>query len=73
MAIAAGNYPCTRDRVRHIALLCGRYITLLVAIRVSEKIMVCVFSFINSERFLTNYAECSKRSTGSDDNGGRYY
>jgi len=73
MAVAARNYPRTRDRVRHIALLCGRYITLLVAICISEKIMACVFSFINSERFLTNYAECSKRSADSDDNGSRYY
>ena len=31
------------------------------------------FYFINSECLLTNYAESRKRSTGSNDNGGRNY
>lgn len=41
MAIADGDYPRARDRVVRIALLGGRYIALLVAIRVLEKMMVC--------------------------------
>jgi hypothetical protein len=41
MAIGGGDYPRTRDRVGRIALLIGRYIVLLVAIRTLKKIMVC--------------------------------
>jgi len=66
MAIRDGEYPCAMDRVEHVSLLVGKYIALLVAIRITDKILVC-FSFISLECLLTNYAECSKRSVGSND------
>jgi hypothetical protein len=43
MAIRDGEYPRARDRIGRVALLGGRYIALLVAIRVIDKILVCFF------------------------------
>lgn len=43
MAIADGDYPRARDRVVRIAQLVGRYVALLVAIRVLGKMKVCFF------------------------------
>ena len=43
MAIADRDYPHARDRAVRIALLVGRYIALLVTIRVLGKLKVCFF------------------------------
>jgi hypothetical protein len=48
MAVGGGDYPRTRDRVGRIALLIGRYIVLLVAIRALKKIMVCSLLLLTS-------------------------
>jgi len=47
MAFASGDYPHARDRIGHIALLGRRYIVLLFAIRILEKVDVCFFLLLS--------------------------
>lgn len=61
--VANGDYPRRRDRARRLSLLIWRYIGIWVGICVLDQMKVC-FYFINSERLLTNHAQCSRRSVG---------